>query len=82
MSTKTEEPPAKVGRRLISAEELRERFGINYSRVHIYRMVRDGRFPRPVKLGPSRGARKAWFEDDVNAWFDQLQAQQGEVSHG
>ncbi len=33
----------------------------------IYRMVRDGRFPRPIHLGSSRAV--AWLEEDIENWL-------------
>jgi prophage regulatory protein len=38
------------------------------SRATIYRFIRAGRFPEPVKLSP-RG-RVAWRSSDVAAWND------------
>jgi prophage regulatory protein len=53
-------------RRFLSFKELRAR-GICYSRTHTWRMVRAGKFPVPVKLGPSRNA---WVESEIDAWLD------------
>ena len=49
-------------RKLIRADEVRRRCG-NPSRVTIWRWIRDGRFPQPVKLGENS---IAWFEDEVD----------------
>jgi prophage regulatory protein len=39
--------------------------GFDYSRVHIWRLVKEGRFPKPVKLGT--GSRNAWVESEIDA---------------
>ena len=36
------------------------------SRPTIYRLIRSGAFPRPVKIGLQR---VAWLEADLQAWF-------------
>lgn len=36
------------------------------SKTHTYRLMNWGKFPRPVKLGPSR---VAWRESDVQGWM-------------
>ncbi len=51
--------------RVLDSEALREK-GIRYSRVQLWRMVRAGSFPRPLKLGPSRNV---WLESEVEAWL-------------
>lgn len=53
--------------RLLSHEDLRD-LGIRYSRVQIWRKVKDGTFPAPIKLGE---ARNAWIEAEVVAWIEQ-----------
>jgi prophage regulatory protein len=50
--------------RLIDYDGLKAK-GINYSRVHLWRLVKAGRFPKPVKLGD--GARNAWVEEEIDA---------------
>ena len=39
-----------------------------YSRSSIYRKVRTGDFPAPIKIGPNRNA---WLESDIDQWIDQ-----------
>jgi prophage regulatory protein len=41
---------------------------IRLDRSTIYRMVRDGRFPPPVRL--TDGGRHAWRRADVEQWID------------
>jgi prophage regulatory protein len=52
-----------MARALIRRAELRRR--VPYSDVTIWRMERDGLFPRRVQLGPHT---VAWYEDEVEAW--------------
>lgn len=40
------------------------------SRAHIYKLIEQGLFPRPVKIGP-KTAR--WRATEVVAWMDSLQ---------
>ena len=58
-------------RRLVGLTELREQFGISYTRQHLFRRMQQGTFPKAVKLGPSASARRVWFEDDILAWLDE-----------
>jgi prophage regulatory protein len=61
-------PPGKV---LLSHDDLRA-LGISYSRQHLHRLIREGRFPAPVALGPEQYARKAWKSEDVACWLAAL----------
>ncbi|MFK4650080.1 prophage regulatory protein [Bradyrhizobium japonicum] len=35
------------------------------SRTTLYRMIKAGRFPKPVYISPNR---MLWFEDEIVAW--------------
>jgi prophage regulatory protein len=50
--------------RLIDYDGLKAK-GISYSRVHLWRLVKAGYFPKPIKLGD--GARNAWVEEEIDA---------------
>jgi prophage regulatory protein len=39
-----------------------------YTRSSMWKAIREGRFPRPVKLPGTRAV--AWSENAVNAWVD------------
>ena len=39
---------------------------VGYSRMHLYRLERDGQFPRRVRLGPSS---VGWIEEEVDEWI-------------
>lgn len=38
------------------------------SRTRIYMDMKEGRFPKPVKIGP---AAVAWYEPDIIAWQEE-----------
>jgi prophage regulatory protein len=54
--------------RLLTISDLRER-GIRYHRAHIFRLVKAGQFPRPIKLGLGRGGAVAWVEQEIDAYI-------------
>ena len=51
--------------RLLRRREVEKITGI--SRSSIYRLMPDGEFPRPVKVGP---AAVRWRESDITAWVE------------
>jgi predicted DNA-binding transcriptional regulator AlpA len=53
--------------RLVFFEDLKPTYGIPYGRVHVYRLMRAGRFPLSVKV--SDGGRSAWLESEIVAWI-------------
>jgi predicted DNA-binding transcriptional regulator AlpA len=53
--------------RLVPFERLNPDFGIPFTRVHIYRLVRRGEFPSPVKL---TGHRIAWKSNEIAEFCD------------
>jgi prophage regulatory protein len=55
---------------LLSREDLKAR-GISYSRAQIYRKVKDGSFPKPVKLGENK---VAWLATEIDAWIEAISA--------
>ena len=50
---------------LLSLIKVRER--VPYSKVHIYRMMKVGLFPRQVRIGPNR---VAWRASDIQRWIE------------
>ena len=38
------------------------------SRSHPHRLARDGKFPKPIKIGENRSA---WLESDVQEWISE-----------
>jgi len=53
--------------RLLDYEGLRAK-GFGYSRAHLWRLVKAGRFPKPVKLG--LGSRNAWVEQEIDSFIE------------
>jgi len=52
--------------RLLSYEDLRA-CGITYNRQHLWRLYRQGKFPKPIRLS---AVRCAWRVSDIKAWID------------
>jgi prophage regulatory protein len=65
----TERPPGDP-LRLISMDETSRR--VMFCKVHIYRLISEGRFPRQVKIGLNR---VAFVEAEVDAWVRERIAQ-------
>ena len=52
--------------RVLSFSDLSERKGIVWSRQHLGRMIKAGKFPRPLKIGE---ATVAWPEEEIDRWL-------------
>ena len=52
--------------KVIPLAELLPAKGINFSKAQIYRKIRAGEFPRPVRLGTNR---VAFVESEIDAWL-------------
>jgi prophage regulatory protein len=59
--------------RLLRYAELKEH-NIPFSRPHIDRLERDGRFPRRVHLGP---ATVGWWRSEIWQWLAEKTAERG-----
>ncbi len=57
--------------KLLSYDELRPAKGIPYSKVHIWRLEKEGRFPKRVPLGASR---HGWIETEIDDWITERMA--------
>ena len=53
---------------VIRRSKLEERLGL--SRSSIYKMMADGRFPRPIKLGRRS---VGWRTAEIERWLDEMQ---------
>ena len=60
--------------RILSFEELRSEKGIPYSKVHLWRLERGGKFPKRVALGASR---HGWSDSEVDKWIAARMAERG-----
>jgi prophage regulatory protein len=54
--------------RLLSYDRLRDK-GVPYTREHLARLVKSGKFPPPVSLS---NKRIAWVESEVDDWLVQI----------
>jgi prophage regulatory protein len=55
----------RAARLLLSADDLRD-LGIRCSRSQMFKMVAEGRFPRPIKISEQRSA---WLMSEIEAWL-------------
>lgn len=44
---------------------------VPYHPEHCMRLARQGKFPRPIKLGDHVNARVAWDEAEVERWIEE-----------
>jgi prophage regulatory protein len=65
-----------IATKLLDYTDLHAR-GIRYSRCHLWRLQRDNKFPKPVKLSATRNA---WRADEVDAWIAQRIAERDQVA--
>ena len=52
--------------KLLSYDDLKPAKGIQYSKVQIWRLEKQGKFPKRIELGPDR---RAWAEHEIDAWI-------------
>jgi prophage regulatory protein len=50
---------------------LREKKGIKWSRQHLGRLERRGKFPKRTKIGPNT---IDWVEDEIDGWLAEKRA--------
>ena len=60
--------------RLLRRRQVEEITGL--SRSSIYRLMQDGEFPRPVKVGP---AAVRWRASDITVWLESRPVARGEI---
>ena len=53
--------------RMLSFPDLKAEKGIRFTRQHIHRLVKQKRFPAPVKLGEQTNA---WIETEVDKFLE------------
>ena len=56
--------------KLLPYDALKEK-GILYSKAHLWRLVKAGTFPKPIKLG---AGRNAWVESELDRWIESRMA--------
>lgn len=52
--------------RLIRIKEVMQQTGL--ARATLYRRIKEGTFPKPVKLGSARSS--GWIQSEVDEWID------------
>ena len=52
--------------KLLSIDELKPVKGIPYSKPHLWRLIRAGKFVQPIRLGENR---IAFSEEEVDSWI-------------
>lgn len=64
--------------KVLRFKQVKERVG--YSRMHLFRLERDGKFPKRVPLGPNS---VGWLASEIDAWIAARVAQRdsGHVDH-
>ena len=55
--------------RLLTYTQLKTLKGISFSRQHIDRLEKDGKFPHRFQLSPGKSARKFWWEHEIDKWL-------------
>ena len=53
--------------RLLGIDELKSVKGVVYSKAHLWRLIRAGKFPKPIRLGENR---IAFPEHEIDAWVE------------
>jgi predicted DNA-binding transcriptional regulator AlpA len=59
-----------TGKEVANFRQLKALNIMPYSRVHVMRLVRDGKFPEPFKVGEFRGSPLVWWIGEVIEWLD------------
>ncbi|MCO5129294.1 MAG: AlpA family phage regulatory protein [Xanthobacteraceae bacterium] len=54
---------------IIPYADLKTKKGIPYSKPHLWRLERDGKFPRRVPVGPNR---YGYVEGEIDAYLENL----------
>jgi prophage regulatory protein len=69
----TDQPQNSPQQQLLSYFDLK-RLGVGFSRVHLARLERQGRFPRHLVIGQST---VRWLADEVGTYISQRSAERG-----
>jgi prophage regulatory protein len=52
--------------KILNYDDLKTLKGIPYSKVHLWRLERGGKFPKRVPLGQSR---HGWLDSEIDEWI-------------
>lgn len=53
--------------RFLSYPDLESEKGIRWAQDHLRRLSKDGKFPKPVRLGSKT---VGWLETEIDAWIE------------
>ena len=59
------EPPAPEADQIILFPDLKRKYGVPWSRMHVDREEKAGRFPRRFRIGPNS---VGWVDREVRQW--------------
>jgi prophage regulatory protein len=60
--------------KILTYDDLKPQKGISYSKVQIWRLEKNNKFPKRVQLGPGR---HGWLESEINDWIGVRAAERG-----
>lgn len=63
--------------RVLNYDDLKPVKGIPYSKPHLWRLVKAGKFPAPIKWG---AGRNGWVEDEIDAYIEAKIAERDEAA--
>jgi prophage regulatory protein len=63
--------------RVLSLLELKSVKGIKFSRQHLHRLVKAGKFPAPIKLGENTNG---WVEREIDEYLNSRIAARGSIA--
>ena len=66
--------------RIIQYKDLESAKGIPYSRAHVDRLEKAGKFPKRVKLSEGRYAAAGWLESEIDAWIAERVAERDKAA--
>lgn len=47
---------------------------VGFHRSTLYARIKEGTFPKPIKLGESERSASGWIEAEINEWLEQQRA--------
>jgi len=53
--------------KLLEFSDLKLAKGIPYTRTHLWRLWKAGKFPRPIRVGDNRNA---WIDTEIDNWIE------------
>jgi predicted DNA-binding transcriptional regulator AlpA len=67
-------PPALVPQQELMGFPDLQLMGVPYSKPHIWRLVKAGRFPKPLKFGAGQNCRCLFRRTDIQEWIERAAA--------